>query len=297
MNTLARCVVEPIIAPAMIKLTGIRKNFGSLVAVDNLTLEVERGEVFGLLGPNGAGKTTTVNMAIGLLHPDAGSVELVDYGPPTLPDVRRRIGVAPQQLAIYGELSGQENVTFFGQLYGLTGRRLRERVAWCLAFVGLSDRSKDRAKTYSGGMQRRLNLAVALVNDPDVLILDEPTVGVDPQSRNAIFDKIEDLHDRGRTIIYTTHYMEESQRLCDRVCIMDNGRLLALDTVDSLIARHGGKSVVRAQTSNGEVRIETNDPVSELTRLQKTETLQRFVVDQPDLEQVFLNLTGRQLRD
>ncbi|MGD8452302.1 MAG: ABC transporter ATP-binding protein [Phycisphaerae bacterium] len=281
----------------MLKLTDLRKTFGSIIAVDHLTLEIRRGEVFGLLGPNGAGKTTTVNTAIGLLRPDAGTVELDGQGSPERAAVRRRIGVAPQEMAIYGDLSGEENVRFFARLQGLTGRTLRERAAWALEFVGLTDRRRDPAKTYSGGMQRRLNLAVAIVHDPDLLLLDEPTVGVDPQSRNAIFDRIAALQQRGRTIVYTTHYMEEAQRLCDRVCIIDHGRVLALDTVDALIAAHGGQSIVRARTAAGETRIETDDPVAELKRLQEAGPLEQFRLDRPDLEQVFLNLTGRHLRD
>ncbi|HVP12734.1 MAG TPA: ABC transporter ATP-binding protein [Phycisphaerae bacterium] len=281
----------------MINLSRLRKTFGAIVAVDELTLEIHRGEVFGLLGPNGAGKTTTVNMAVGLLKPDSGIVEVDGLGSPENAAVRRSIGVAPQEMAIYDEMSGQENVSFFGRLQGLAGRKLAERVAWSLEFVGLADRRRDRARTYSGGMRRRLNLAIALVHDPAVLLLDEPTVGVDPQSRNAIFEKITSLQERGRTIVYTTHYMEEAQRLCDRVCIIDHGRILALDTVEALIARHGGKSVVRAQTAKGETRIETDDPVTELKRLQETGGLEHFSVDRPDLEQVFLNLTGRRLRD
>lgn len=281
----------------MLKLTSLRKTFGSIVAVDDLTLEIRRGEVLGLLGPNGAGKTTTVNMAIGLLPPDSGTVELDGQGSPQQAAVRRRIGVAPQEMAIYAELTGEENVRFFGRLQGLTGRELRQRAATALEFVGLTDRRRDQARTYSGGMQRRLNLAVAIVHDPDLLLLDEPTVGVDPQSRNAIFERIAALQERGRTIVYTTHYMEEAQRLCDRMCIIDHGRVLALDMVDALIAAHGGKSVVRAETPAGETRIETDDPVAELRRLQDAGTLEHFRVDRPDLEQVFLNLTGRHLRD
>ena len=281
----------------MMRLSNLRKTFGQIVAVDGLSLEIQRGEVFGLLGPNGAGKTTTVNMAVGLLRPDTGTVELDGGGSPADPAVRRKIGVAPQKMAIYEELTGEENVRFFGKLQGLTGRKLADRVAWSLDFVGLTDRRRDRAKTYSGGMQRRLNLAIALVHDPILLLLDEPTVGVDPQSRNAIFEKIETLQQRGRTIVYTTHYMEEAQRLCNRVCIIDHGKVLALDTVDQLIQTHGGKSIVRAHTAGKDTRIETDDPVAELVRLQKAGTLEHFRVDRPDLEQVFLNLTGRHLRD
>ena len=281
----------------MLCLTHLCKTFGSIVAVDDLTLEIRAGEVFGLLGPNGAGKTTTVNTAVGLLTPDSGTVELDGRGCPTDPAVRRKIGVAPQALALYEDLSGEENLAFFGKLQGLSGRKLLERVSWSLEFVGLADRRRDRVKTYSGGMQRRLNLAVAVLHDPALLLLDEPTVGVDPQSRNAIFDRIILLQKQGRTIVYTTHYMEEAQRLCDRVGIIDHGKLLALDAVERLIAAHGGKSVVTAQTADGEVRVETEDPVAELTRFQAEGKLEHFRVDRPDLERVFLNLTGRHLRD
>ena len=285
------------VVEAMIRFEHIRKTFGPIVAVDDLTLEVRQGEVFGLLGPNGAGKTTTINLAVGLLTPDGGTVLLDGVDSPARPKARRKIGVAPQALALYEDLSAEENLAFFGRLYGLSGRTLTQRIAWCLDFVGLTERRRGHAKTYSGGMKRRLNLAIALVHDPLVLLLDEPTVGVDPQSRNAIFDSILALNAEGRTIVYTTHYIEEAQRLCDRVGIMDHGRLLALDTVDDLIAAHGGKSVVTAEGPDGEVRIETDDPLAELARLHALGTLAHYRVDGPDLEVVFLNLTGRHLRD
>jgi len=281
----------------MLRLRHLQKIFGSIVAVDDLSLDIERGEVFGLLGPNGAGKTTTVNMAVGLLEPDNGTVELNGLGPPSRPEVRAKIGVAPQALAIYEDLSGEENLAFFGTMQGLRGSRLKDRVEWALDFVNLSDRRRDRVKTYSGGMKRRLNLSIALIHDPPLLLLDEPTVGVDPQSRNAIFEKIEVMRKEGRTIVYTTHYMEEAQRLCSRVGILDHGKLLALDTVEGLIAAHGGKSVVVAERTEGDIRIETDDAMAELARLQEKGTLLRFRVDSPDLEGVFLNLTGRHLRD
>ena len=281
----------------MLRLTHVRKSFGPLVAVDDLSLELRTGEVFGLLGPNGAGKTTTVNMAVGLLKPDAGSIELDGVGAPDRPEVRSRLGVAPQALALYDELTGEENVTFFAKLQGLTGGRLRERVRWALEFVALVDRRKDRVKAYSGGMKRRLNLAVAVAHDPPMLLLDEPTVGVDPQSRNAILDNISALRAQGRTVVYTTHYMEEAQRLCDRVGIMDHGRLLALGTVDELITAHGGKSVLIAERADDELRVETNDPLGELDRLQRDGALRGFRLERPSLERVFLHLTGRELRD
>jgi len=281
----------------MLTLTNVRKAFGSLVAVDDLTLSIRPGEVFGLLGPNGAGKTTTVNMAVGLLRPDQGTVEIEGAGSPDRPEVRAKIGVAPQALALYDELTGEENLAFFGKLQGLKGRDLTDRVRWGLEFVGLFERRRDRVKVYSGGMKRRLNIAVALVHDPPLLLLDEPTVGVDPQSRNSIFEKIAALREKGHTVVYTTHYMEEAQRLCDRVGIIDRGKLLALDTVQGLIAAHGGKSLLIVERGGGEERVETDDPLRELNALQSNGALRGFRLERPDLERVFLRLTGRELRD
>jgi len=281
----------------MLNLQGVTKRYGELVAVDDLSLHIAKGEVFGLLGPNGAGKTTTVSLCIGLLEPDSGSVSVNGGGSPTDPKVRAGIGVAPQALSIYEELSGEENVSFFARLQGLHGATQRERVDWALGFVGLTERRGDRVKNYSGGMKRRLNLAIAIVQDPPLLLLDEPTVGVDPQSRNAIFDKIQALKEKSTTVIYTTHYMEEAERLCDRVGIMDRGKLLALDTVDGLIRAHGGQCVVKATTEKGELSLATDDPVAELVRLQGETKLSAFRLVQPNLESVFLNLTGRSLRD
>jgi ABC-2 type transport system ATP-binding protein len=295
----------------MIDVRDLRKSFGATIAVDGVTFDVGDGETFGLLGPNGAGKTTTISMLVGALMPDAGSVS-VNGTPPTEPAARMTIGVAPQSLSLYEELSAAENLTFFARLYGLRGAHLQERMLWALEFAGLGERRKDRVKTFSGGMKRRLNLAVALVHDPQVLILDEPTVGVDPQSRNHIFDRVEELKTLGRTVIYTTHYMEEAQRLCDRVAIMDHGKVLDLDRVDSLIDRHGGQSVVRAElvrppdeaavlpaTLEGlMLRFESDRPLEEVARLSSAGVAFRTLeVTRPDLETVFLTLTGRSLRD
>ncbi len=281
---------------AVLSLTNLRKAFGGRVAVDGLSLEIKRGEVFGLLGPNGAGKSTTINMAVGLLTPDSGSVR-VDGGDPQDPRTRMRVGVAPQSLAIYEELTATENLRFFGQLYGLRGSRLKDAVGACLARVGLEDRADSRVDTYSGGMKRRLNLAVAMVHDPALVMLDEPTVGVDPQSRNAIFDLIDGLRQEGRTVLYTTHYMEEAQRLCDRVGIIDHGKLLAIDSVDSLIHQHGGKSLVRLESDRGDSEVATEDPVGELSRALREGDVRSVRIDRPNLESVFLTLTGRSLRD
>ncbi|MCG3131273.1 MAG: Daunorubicin/doxorubicin resistance ATP-binding protein DrrA [Phycisphaerae bacterium] len=288
--------------PPVLTVSGLIKSYdGVRRAVDGVTFDVKPREIFGLLGPNGAGKSTTIHVAVGLLAPDGGEVRIGDpggpSGPPTDPVVRSRVGVAPQALAIYEELTGEENIRFFAQLQGLRGGELRNRTAAALQFVELHDRRRDLARTYSGGMKRRLNLAAAIVHDPQLLFLDEPTVGVDPQSRNAIFENILALRERGLTVVYTTHYMEEAQRLCDRVAIMDQGRILALDTVDGLVRAHGGKSVVVAAVDGRESRIESDDPIGELMRLKQGGPLRDFRLEQPNLERVFLNLTGRQLRD
>ena len=282
----------------MLTLTHVVKRYGAHVAVNDLSLEVRPGEIFGLLGPNGAGKSTSVHLAVGLLKPDQGTVALAGLGPPTSPDVRSRIGVAPQALSLYALLSGEENLTFFGRMHGMKGSGLAGRVRWALDFVGLTDRRRDRVQDYSGGMKRRLNLAAALLHAPALLLLDEPTVGVDPQSRNSIFDNIEALREQGTTIVYTTHYMEEAVRLCDRVAIIDHGRLLALDSVRNLIATHGGTPTLVVDNGADERRIATVDPLAELNRLAaEGAAIASFHVERPTLEQVFLNLTGRSLRD
>jgi ABC-2 type transport system ATP-binding protein len=282
----------------MLTLSNVVKRYGSQMAVDDLSLEVRPGEIFGLLGPNGAGKSTTVHLAIGLIRPDRGQVALAGLGPPTTPDIRARIGIAPQNLSLYGLLSGEENLTFFGRMYSMRGSALVGRVRWALDFVGLAERRTDRVQNYSGGMKRRLNLAAALLHAPALLLLDEPTVGVDPQSRNSIFDNITALREQGTTIVYTTHYMEEAARLCDRVAIIDHGRLLALDTVRGLVAAHGGMPTLVVEESGGERRIPTGDPLGELNRLAASGSPSAsFHVERPTLEQVFLNLTGRSLRD
>jgi ABC-2 type transport system ATP-binding protein len=278
-------------------LDRIEKRFGAQRAVDGLSLTIEAGEIFGLLGPNGAGKTTTVSMLIGLLAPDAGRVELEGLGPPTSPQARRGVGVAPQSLAIYDALTARENLRFFGRLYGLGGAALARRVEELLELVGLSERARSRAGTFSGGMKRRLNLAAGLVHEPRLLLLDEPTAGVDPQSRSAIFDIVLRLRAEGATIVYTTHYMEEAQRLADRVAIIDRGRLLALGAVDQLIEDHGGGSVLVAQSSAGEERLVTADPVADLRRVLEREGVSGVRIERPSLESVFLGLTGRSLRE
>jgi ABC-2 type transport system ATP-binding protein len=248
----------------MLEIRGLRKAFGSLVAVNDVSFTIEPGQILGLLGPNGAGKTTTVSMISGLLTADSGEVR-VD-GRPLSGDTdsaKRKIGLVPQDLALYDELSARDNLRFFGALYNLTGAALEQAIASALTLVGLSDRVRDRVKTFSGGMKRRLNLAAALLHNPEILLLDEPTAGVDPQSRNAIFDNLEELKRRGKALLYTTHYMEEAERLADRVVVIDRGVVVANDTLAGLYEK--------APVPAGSGRV--------------------------SLESVFLELTGKSLRD
>src|SRR5256712_10118673 len=222
----------------MLKINNLRKAFGDLVAVDDVSFALERGQLVGLLGPNGAGKTTTVSMIAGLVTADRGEVLVGgqrlrgDTDP-----LKRKIGLVPQDLALYDELSARDNLRFFGALYDLGGAALDRAIASALDLVGLADRVRDRVKTFSGGMKRRLNLAASLLHDPDILLLDEPTVGVDPQSRNAIFENLETLKRRGKALFYTTHYMEEAERSADCTAATDTGKAIARDTLDGLQRR------------------------------------------------------------
>lgn len=302
--------------------------YGDLTAVNEVSLEVRRGEVLGLLGPNGAGKSTLIGILCGMFAPTAGEVSLGEIPvTPTARNAKRRIGVVPQDIALYEKLSGRQNLRFFGRVYGLGGRRLRERVEAVLEIVGLSDRGNDQAGTYSGGMQRRLNLAAGLLHEPELLILDEPTVGVDPQSRNHIFDNVEQLNtDQGVTIVYTTHYMEEAERLCDRVAIIDHGKIVALDTPRALIESLGG-GVIQIGIDPGQ-REQVTETLASLESVQavgpgpdekslniEASSARHALVDvmqamnaaalevetvrilEPNLESVFLRYTGRSLRD
>ncbi len=295
----------------MIEVNHVQKRFGDLLAVDDLCLKVPTGQALGLLGPNGAGKTTTIRMLVGTLLPDRGSVRM-DGQETHRAEIRRKIGMAPQTLALYDELTARENLSFFASLYQLSAAERRDRVDWALDFSQLTGRADSRVAEFSGGMKRRLNLAAALVHDPQVLLLDEPTVGVDPQSRNHIFSCIEKLHAEGRTLIYTTHYMEEVERLCDQVAIIDHGRLLAVDSVDQLIAVHGETSFVQAElaesppadtelpgTLNGlSWQFRSREPFADVAHsLSSGLRLASLHVSRPNLESVFLNLTGRSLRD
>ena len=280
----------------MIRIEQVHKKFGNTVALDGLTLDVRPGEIFGLLGPNGAGKSTTMSLLTGLNRADSGTVSVLG-GDPADTELRRRIGLAPQSLALYENLSGRENIEFFARMYGLSGAHLQQRVDAALDFVQLADRQHDRAGTFSGGMQRRLNLAAAIAHEPELILLDEPTAGVDPQSRNALFDNVLALKQAGRTIVYTTHYMEEVERLCDRVAIVDHGRVLAIDTVPALLRAHAPQPVLVIERESGEERITTETPLVALNQAAANGVINGFHVERPRLEQVFLHLTGRTLRD
>jgi ABC-2 type transport system ATP-binding protein len=312
-------------AGPMLTCRGLRKSYGDLVAVDEVSFEIRPGETYGLLGPNGAGKTTAISMVAGILTADGGDI-VVDGRRISTRSARGKgaIGYVPQDIAVYPDLSGRENLRFFASLYGLPRAEARRRVDAVLETVGLVDRARDRAATYSGGMKRRLNIAVGLLHQPRLLILDEPTVGVDPQSRNAILESIERLSDAGLAVLYTTHYMEEAERLCDRVGILDVGRLIAEGTPRELTALVGGHdrvllgatgdletaaralrelaSVRQVTVSTDTVELLDDDARAALPGILRTAaaagmTVRSVSVEEPDLEAVFLHLTGKSLRD
>ncbi len=303
----------------MIEVRNLKKKYENIIAVDDVSFVVEKGQTFGLLGPNGAGKTTIIKLLCGLIKPDGGTVSLNGKTDPTLMDVRCSLGVVPQVLAIYEELSAEDNLRFWARMYGLDQQKSNQRINECLEIAGLSNRRKEKVSKYSGGMKRRLNMVCSLLHEPSILLLDEPTVGVDPQSRNLIFDTIEEIKKQGKTIIYTTHYMEEAQRLCDKVAILDHGKVLDIDNVDNLIRKHGGPSHIEAELEeklsdtdiiktyvvDKDIRIEenvirfkTNQPMESLAKLNQSGLrFHSIKIQTANLEDVFLNLTGRGLRD
>ncbi len=309
----------------MLEVVGLAKRFGAQVAVDGVSFRVGDGEAVGLLGPNGAGKTTTVSLISGLLRADAGQV-LFD-GQPIRRDTdprKRRLGLVPQELALVEELSGLANLRFFASLQDLGGRARAKTIAWCLDLVGLSARAGDTVRNYSGGMKRRLNLAVALLHNPRLILLDEPTVGVDPQSRNSLFDCLDRLKAEGKSILYTTHYMEEAERLCERIVIIDQGKVVADDGLAGLAGLidagcritldladgASGPWLARLRETTGVVaaEVQAGRLIVDLEHLDVAarvldclaasgQQLVNMASQRVDLATIFLHLTGRSLRD
>lgn len=310
---------------SLLEVRGLRKTFKDVVAVDGADFSIEKGEVFGLLGPNGAGKSTTISMIAGLLRPSDGSIILKGKGVTSNPAlVKDVLGLVPQDVALYPTLTARENLYFWGRMYGLRGSLLKERVEEALQYAGLTDRANDRIDTYSGGMKRRINIAAALVHRPELLIMDEPTVGIDPQSRNHILETVLSLNKEGITLIYTSHYMEEVEYLCSRVAIMDHGKVIASGTTDELRRLAGDADrldvavsdvteaaieelkgiagVIEVTSLNGTVTVMAKDgheKVSQVLDVLKRggAKVKSVSIVEPNLESVFLRLTGRALRD
>src|ERR1700704_2443820 len=310
---------------SMLEVKHLTKNYGKLIAVTGVSFRADRGETIGLLGPNGAGKTTTVSIIAGLLSPDSGEVLIEGKQVKSDTDpVKLKIGLVPQDMALYDKLSARDNLTFFAALYSLAGAKAKQAIDDVLNLVELSDRAGDKVETFSGGMKRRLNLAAALLHDPQILLLDEPTVGVDPQSRNAIFDNLETLKKRGKTLLYTAQYMEEAERLCNRIIIIDHGKVIANDTLNGLHRMlpvtnvlaielenlDGFKpesiralpEVVSAELRDGVLRVGVKDLTTGAPAIlrwlaENGHAYQHVTSERPDLETVFLTLTGRSLRD
>lgn len=309
----------------IVEIKQLTKKFGSQVAVDEVSFSVDKGTILGLLGPNGAGKSTTINMITGLLKKTAGEIKL--FGKEASEknrDLRKKIGVVPQELAIYHDLSAEENVRYFGGLYGLRGQKLKDATEKALKAVGLWERKKDKSATFSGGMQRRLNIAMAIVHEPEFVIMDEPTVGIDTQSRNYILETIEKMRAEGKTLIYTSHYMEEVERLADTIVVIDHGKVIATGTEAELVnlvtdqknititvANPQAVNLAEIEEQSGVIQASLQEHQLVVTVSVESNALNRLLmqlikqgvevdsVDQQriDLETVFLNLTGRNLRD
>ena len=308
-----------------IEVQNLHKNFGEIRAVDGVSFDVEQGEIFSLLGPNGAGKTTTISMLSCLLRPDDGDAVVLGHSVRKDPmGVKSVLGVVPQEIALYEDLSARENLTFWGKMYGLRGAALKSRVDEMLEVIGLADLAKDYIKKYSGGMKRRVNIGIALLHRPQVIYMDEPTAGIDPQSRRSILDSVLKLKDEGTTVLYTTHYMEEAQELSDHIAILDHGKLIASGTHEELVKIVGAmdritvtintesarvieawkavKGVKQVTAEDGTLTILADDSNRVLPRLFETAAsngvrITSVAIQEPNLETVFLHLTGRALRD
>jgi ABC-2 type transport system ATP-binding protein len=313
-------------ARPIVEVAALVKRFSDFTAVDGVSFDIAEGSIFGLLGPNGAGKTTTISMISCLLGPDEGDV-IVD-GHSVLTDsagVRRVLGVVPQEIALYPSLTAAENLRFWGKMYGLHGAGLAEAVAYGLKMAGLEDRAKERIETFSGGMKRRINIAAGILHRPRVLLMDEPTVGIDPQSRNHILETVRELNREGMTVLYTSHYMEEVEALCDRIAIVDHGKVIAVGSLEELRALVGDEDRIRVTVAD-DITPETLERVRGVAGITRAETIEGALelfapeagpvlagvvsaltaadvhvrgieVVEPDLESVFLHLTGRGLRD
>lgn len=309
----------------MIQIDGLRKTYDALLAVDGVSFDVRDGEVFGLLGPNGAGKTTTINMICGVLQPDGGRV-LVDGRDIWLEPkrVKQDLGVVPQEISVYEDLTARDNLSFWGSLYGLKGSELSTRIDESLSRLGLAERAGHKVSTFSGGMKRRLNLCMGLIHRPRFLLLDEPTVGIDPQARLNILEVIREVAEAGTTVLYTTHYMDEAEELCDRIAIIDHGRILASGTLDDLTRTAGeaevlklggdfsgktardelhridGVRILRADDASAVLAIEPDGPglLAVLPKVLDGDlAVDDVSIQQPNLQNVFIALTGRELRD
>jgi len=309
----------------MIRVERLRKSFDSLTAVDDISFEVRDGEIFGLLGPNGAGKTTTINMICGVLRPDHGRIVIDERDiwlePKT---VKQSLGVVPQEIAVYEDISARDNLRFWGSLYGLRGSELKARINQALTRAGLAERAGDKVKSFSGGMKRRLNLCMGLMHQPKFLLLDEPTVGIDPQARLNILEIIREVARGGTTVLYTTHYMDEAQELCDRIAIIDHGKILTQGTLAELtrlageaevlkltgsfadevareqLAAIAGVRVLKVADGTAVLSIEADGPglLEVLPHLLGAElAIDDVSIQQPNLQSVFISLTGRELRD
>lgn len=313
--------------PNILEVNQLVKKYGDFTAVKGISFNIVEGEIFSLLGPNGAGKTTTISMLSTLYAPTSGDAAIAGHSITKEPmAVRNVIGMVPQDLALYEDLTAKENLIFWGQMYGLSGKALAARVDEVLGQIGLTEKAKDRVKTYSGGMKRRVNIGVGLLHKPKLLFMDEPTVGIDPQSRRAILDTVKDLNKQGMTVLYTTHYMEEAEELSDRVGIIDHGELIAIGTQkeltkqvgetetlalhigenedpDALIASFKGiKGVLEAKAINNEISVITPSAADVLASVvskanERGIKIHSIDIREPNLEAVFLHLTGRALRD
>lgn len=308
-----------------VRVEGLYRHFGDIKAVDGITFSIERGEIFSLLGPNGAGKSTIISILACLLQPDSGEAVVMGHSVTESPrDVKAAIGVVPQEIALYEDLSARENLVFWGKMYGMRGSPLKQRVQEVLDLVGLAERQKERVGKYSGGMKRRVNIAIALLHKPPLIIMDEPTVGIDPQSRRNILDGVKDLNRGGISVLYTTHYMEEAQELSDHIAIMDKGKLIASgthaelvkivgehDRIDLQLSREPESALDNWRELEGVSQVMTTDSSASLLVDDSNKVLPHVFevatsadlrvlsveIQEPNLETVFLHLTGRDLRD